>query len=96
MCTYSTDLPPYNNQHWVLGKRVGGVWTALDSGPATGLQANQWSPVKMEFKGDQISCYINDELKTTKSDTSVNGYRFGLEAGGSGVYFDNVVVTLFP
>jgi hypothetical protein len=51
----------------------------------------------MDLTNTDIKCYINNKLIGTPStDKTVNGYRFGLEAGGSQVYFDNVVVTPLP
>jgi hypothetical protein len=47
----------------------------------------------MEFDQNTIRCFLDDELLWEGEDASLQGYKFGLSAHGSSIFFDNVLVN---
>lgn len=69
----------------VLGKMVDNVWVNL-SNPRSAdylpervkFSESNWYRLKVEAYGDRITCYINDSVVCSKSDSTFNLGKFGL------------------
>ncbi len=70
-------------------------WIELRSVPYEAVN-NVLYTVKMEFRGTQISMYVNDELVATAEDAMYLKGKVGLRCTRSQVYFDDVKVEPLP
>jgi hypothetical protein len=84
----------YTPQNWTVYKRVNGAWTTLATANTTGkFSAGAWYRMAMEFNGNTIRCFVDGELIWQGQDSQLQGLKFGVNAHGTPVYFDNVSVS---
>lgn len=78
---------------WTLWKQVWWSWTELASGDYTFIEGSTYN-LKMEFKGDNITLYINGTEVASKKDATFTKGKIGLRTWTNQAQYDNVVVTL--
>ncbi len=80
-----------NGSQWYLGKRVGGVWTALSSGSFT-YSAGATYQLSLSFSGDTIAAAVDGRGLASVRDTSLARGNIALVTQTIAEY-DDVLVT---
>lgn len=52
----------------------------------------EWHTLKVEVKGSEFKCYVDDELMITAADDEFTQGKVGIEVWGTETYFDDIVV----
>ncbi|MEU4746100.1 hypothetical protein AB0G02_37340 [Actinosynnema sp. NPDC023658] len=76
----------------VLGKRVGGGFTALASAPAA-VTTGTWYTLRLEVFGSTLRGFLDGTAAVTATDSTFGSGRVGLAAYYASASFDDVLVT---
>ncbi|GAB3002407.1 pectate lyase family protein [Saccharothrix stipae] len=79
----------------VLGKRVGGGFTALASAPVA-VTVGAWHTVRLEAFGSTLRGFVNGAAVVTATDATFGSGRVGLATHYAAASFDDVLVTDVP
>jgi len=99
-CTVQGETSGGNPTRAKIFRLDGSVFAATDLTPSivlsdfgSGIVAGEWFTMKLEFKGTQIRCYINNQLILEATDATYVSGGIGLENAGGHTHFDDVLVT---
>lgn len=76
----------------VLNKEINGKEITLQAVEFD--TGTEWHTLKVEVRGNEFKCYVDDNLVITATDDELTQGKIGIETWGTEAYFDDVIVKL--